>query len=95
VHQYVTNRVVFIGLALLCPLTVLFPYLFITNAQIETVLRMADFENTTPAATEVNKKVPVVILLLDELPLVSILDAQGGIDRKRFPNFAAFASDGT
>ncbi|RIV41342.1 sulfatase-like hydrolase/transferase [Micromonospora radicis] len=38
---------------------------------------------------------PVVMLVLDELPLVSLLGADGGIDAERFPNFAALADAST
>ncbi|WP_410809469.1 sulfatase-like hydrolase/transferase [Micromonospora sp. 067-2] len=38
---------------------------------------------------------PVVMLILDELPLVSLLGADGRIDAARFPNFAELAGDST
>ncbi|BCJ56629.1 hypothetical protein Jiend_00510 [Micromonospora endophytica] len=38
---------------------------------------------------------PVVMLVLDELPLVSLLGPDGGIDAERFPNFAALAAGST
>ncbi|GIJ25015.1 hypothetical protein Vqi01_01770 [Micromonospora qiuiae] len=38
---------------------------------------------------------PVVMLVLDELPLVSLLDPQGGIDAERFPHFAELAAAST
>jgi hypothetical protein len=38
---------------------------------------------------------PVVMILLDELPTMSILDADGGIDKVRFPNLARFSDDAT
>ncbi len=37
----------------------------------------------------------VVLIVLDELPTQSLLDAAGGIDSVRFPNLAAFAGDAT
>jgi hypothetical protein len=37
----------------------------------------------------------VVLLVLDELPVRSLLDADGNIDAERFPGFAAFADDST
>ena len=37
----------------------------------------------------------VVLIVLDELPTQSLLDATGGIDSARFPNLAAFADDAT
>lgn len=37
---------------------------------------------------------PVVMLVFDEFPTISLLDAHGSIDRERYPNFATLASDG-
>ena len=37
----------------------------------------------------------VVMIVLDELPTKSILDADGGLDRVRFPHLAAFADEAT
>jgi hypothetical protein len=38
---------------------------------------------------------PVVMLLLDELPLTSLLDSKGQIDRRLYPNIAALADGST
>ncbi len=38
---------------------------------------------------------PVVMVVFDELPLTSLLDGRGRIDRVRYPNFAALAGDAT
>ncbi|WP_407676258.1 sulfatase-like hydrolase/transferase [Plantactinospora alkalitolerans] len=38
---------------------------------------------------------PVVMLILDEFPLVSLLDANGAIDAHRYPNFARLAGEST
>ena len=38
---------------------------------------------------------PVVMLMLDEFPLVSLLGPDGTIDRERYPNFAALADAST
>ncbi|NLU79677.1 sulfatase-like hydrolase/transferase [Micromonospora sp. HNM0581] len=42
-----------------------------------------------------NRHPPVVMLVLDELPLVSLLDAAGGVDGTRFPHFAELAAAST
>ncbi|MFY1692482.1 sulfatase-like hydrolase/transferase [Plantactinospora sp. WMMB782] len=38
---------------------------------------------------------PVVMLILDEFPLTSLLDATGAIDARRYPNFARLAGEST
>ncbi|WP_203995411.1 sulfatase-like hydrolase/transferase [Micromonospora lutea] len=42
-----------------------------------------------------NRHPPVVMLILDELPLVSLLDTDGGVDANRFPHFAELAAAST
>jgi len=37
---------------------------------------------------------PVVMVMFDEFPTVSLLDSHGRIDRRRYPNFAALAGSG-
>jgi hypothetical protein len=38
---------------------------------------------------------PIVMIVLDELAMLSLLDASGQIDAERFPNFARLAGDAT
>jgi hypothetical protein len=38
---------------------------------------------------------PIVVLLFDELPLVSLLDSDGRVDAERFPHFAELAGQST
>ena len=38
---------------------------------------------------------PVVMIVFDEFPTISLLDRAGGIDRLRYPNFAALARSST
>lgn len=45
-------------------------------------------------ASGVEASAPVVLLVFDELPLVSVLDARGEIDSGRFPALVKLASDG-
>ena len=48
-----------------------------------------------PRLAEVPSTAPVVMVVLDELPTVSLLDAEGGIDPVRYPSFARLAADAT
>lgn len=43
----------------------------------------------------IGNPVPVVMLVLDELPIASLMDAGGGIDAAMFPNFARLAAGST
>ena len=49
--------------------------------------------DTVAIDTTIGSPAPVVMLTLDELPLTSLLAADGTIDEELYPNFAAFAAD--
>ena len=51
--------------------------------------------STADVEAAVASDTPVVFVVFDEFPLVSLLNAQGGIDATRYPNFAALASMST
>jgi hypothetical protein len=40
-------------------------------------------------------RAPVVLVIFDELPVQSLMDAQGRVDARRYPNFARLAADAT
>ena len=48
-----------------------------------------------PPAVATGDRPPVVMILLDEFPLSSLLDAEGRVDRRVYPNFAALADEST
>ena len=48
-----------------------------------------------PRIAEVPSSAPVVLVVLDELPTVSLMDAEGEIDGERYPSFARLADDAT
>ncbi len=47
------------------------------------------------AADPVSSRTPVVVVVFDELPLASLLDERGRIDRRLFPGFARLAAGST
>lgn len=47
------------------------------------------------AGTAVRKPVPVVLISFDEFPLASLLDRQGKVDARLYPNFAKLADAST
>src|SRR5690606_28346474 len=46
-------------------------------------------------AREVGPRPPIVMIILDELALLSLLDADGEVDAERFPHIARLAGDST
>lgn len=71
-----------------------FAALFLLASPASSLVLPADADEAVQARTR--QPVPVVMLVTDELPLVTLLDAGGDeIDEDRFENFARFAEDAT
>lgn len=66
--------------------------MFLLASPASELLASGDFE---AAAAGPGADAPVVLVVLDELPTASIIDAEGRIDEQRFPNLARLAEDGT
>jgi len=79
-------------LTVLGPVPLLFIALFLFHSDVTRLLG-----STTPAATaaEAAPRAPAVLVVFDEFPLNSLLDAKGRIDPVRFPNFARLAAGST
>ncbi len=65
----------------------LFPTIFLFGPRLRPLLLPAQ----AGPGSDVPGKTPVVVLILDELPVVSLLDADGHLDRRRLPSFARLA----
>ncbi|MCR9140976.1 MAG: sulfatase-like hydrolase/transferase [bacterium] len=76
-------------LSYLSPAMLVFPLLFwMTSAAYSIAAAQSGSRAVAPQISATN---PVVFVVLDEFPMLSLLDANRDIDRKRFPNFAALA----
>jgi hypothetical protein len=77
----------------LAPLPVVAVVLFLAFSPVADLVR----GGAAPASAAVTVKArhSVVVLVLDEFPTVSLLDANGDSDEHRFPHFARLASDST
>lgn len=79
--------------ALLVPAFVLAPLLFVFSSPASQLFRYpvnAFFGDAPPRV-----RAPVVLVVFDQLPLVSLIDADGSLDRGAYPNFAALADTAT
>ena len=82
--------------SVLSPSVLVFPVAFLAYSPITKIL--ASDAPPQPQVATVESEgdgVSVVMLILGELPLFSLLDAEGNIDAERFPNFSALAGDST
>lgn len=79
-------------LTVLGPAPLLFLGLFLFGSPVAK-LTLADDAQARPA--DIRGSAPVVMVVFDEFPSLSLLDRSGRIDPVRYPNFAALAGDAT
>jgi Sulfatase len=79
-------------LTVLAPAPLVFLVLFLF---LSPVSRLVLGTERQARADPVRSDTPVVMVVFDELPLTSLLDASGRIDRVRYPSFASLAGDAT
>jgi hypothetical protein len=79
--------------ALLAPAFVLAPLLFVFWSPASRLFRSA--ENAFFGDAPPRVRAPVVLVVFDQLPLVSLIDADGRLDRSAYPSFAALADTAT
>ena len=77
-------------LTFLSPVILLFPGLFLLNSGI---FRIVFPDQVEIRLVSVEATAPVVMVILDEMPLSSLMDEQQQIDPIRFPNLARFAEE--
>lgn len=80
-------------LTILSPVLLLFPAYFLLKPGIRKIFvpSAVAFEQQG----DIGQPHPIIFVIFDELPTVSLLDERGLIDRSRYPNLAAFADDAT
>jgi len=76
----------------LSPAILLFPGLFLANSSVRKVV----FPKPNSTAAGPSKaSAPVVMVIFDEFPLMSLLDENRKIDSTMYPNFAALSQEAT
>jgi len=79
----------------LAPAPVIFFCLFLFASEASQVMLYGATSQAVLSGVEVGNSPPIVMLIFDELPEVSLLDGKGGIDQDAFPNFAMLAREST
>jgi hypothetical protein len=81
-------------LSILAIACLVFPALFLSNEQIQKIVFAKENAGSSASQGLTVKSSPhIIMLVLDELPYISLLDASEKVDQHRFPNIAAFAND--
>ena len=73
-------------LTFLSPSIVIFPAFFLFDSSIAALVFGREDTGASPVRVDVDT--PVVLVVFDEIPLVSLLDETGGIDPVLYPSFA-------
>ncbi len=80
-------------LVVLTLITLVFPITFLLNSSISKLLLPA--RDIGADATKVNATTPVIMVIFDELALVSLMDRRQQVDPIRYPNFSKLAQEST
>ena len=79
----------------LTPAPLAFALLFLLVSPTGSLVGVSDKGSAEASVGTGEDRPPVVMIVLDELPLVSLLDSTGRVDGRVFPNFARLASTST
>jgi hypothetical protein len=77
-------------LTILAPAPFVFLGLFLFTGQ---VAKLVTPNEATAATVAVHARTPVVVVIFDEFPVVSLMDRRERLDSARYPKFASFARD--
>jgi len=81
-------------ITLLSPAFFIFPALFIINADISKILFPSkSFNGSSSPASSMAREIPIVMVIFDELPLISLLNDSQQIDKIRFPGFGSLSEN--
>ena len=93
---YARAGVVRLWLRWLWPAPVVFVLVFLLLSPASELLRSTPARAAAlPGTAQSSRKGPIVMVLMDEFPLLSLLDKQGHIDQRLYPNFAQLAGGST
>jgi hypothetical protein len=79
----------------LWPAPIAFLLVFLMLSPAADLLVSSPARATSPDADGSGQQHPIVMVVMDEFPLRSLLDRQGRIDRRLYPNFARLSGEST
>jgi hypothetical protein len=92
---YAKGPVVRVWLRFLWPAPIVFLLVFLLVSPTSSLLRPTPGAAKLSGTAQAGEKGPIVVVLMDEFPLMSLLDRQGHIDQRLYPNFAGLAAGST
>lgn len=94
-HQAFTNAIFYNGLLLLSPAVFIVPTIFILDSEMQQTLNARANYTSEVQPVQPKNTPPIILIVFDELPTLSLLDEYRQIDPDRFSNFARLADTGT
>jgi hypothetical protein len=91
---YLRLRPVKVWLRYLSPAPLVFLLVFLLVSPTSALV-LPGRDSSAGSGTAVRRPVPVVLISFDEFPLASLLDRQGRVDARLYPNFAKLAGAST
>lgn len=91
-YRFRLVRTCFTGLA---PAVIVVPGLFMFHSPVSKIVLAGDYANAEKKIAKVENPVPVILVILDEFPTVSLMDEKREIDPIRYPHFAALVREAT
>lgn len=91
---YATRAAARTFMTMLSPSVLVFPVIFLLHPSMSMFVR-SDDRSARAAADFTGPAPPIVFLIFDQLPVTSLMDGRGQIDRDRYPGFAALADHAT
>jgi Sulfatase len=79
-------------LSVLIPAPLVFLLLFLFFSDVSDIVTAGEAKAKSAGGVD---RVPIVMVLFDELPSTSLMDAGGSVDARRYPAFASLARDST
>jgi hypothetical protein len=93
---YARSGALWLWLRYLSPAPLVFILVFLLMSPAASLLKPAPAAAAAaPAAAHRGQDGPVVMMLMDEFPLTTLLDSQGRIDRRLYPNIASLSDQST
>lgn len=92
---YARSAIARLWLRYATPAPLVFVLLFVTVSPVGRLVLPGGDAGRTRVVVPAEARAPVVMVFFDELPMMSLLDSGGRIDRRLYPNLARFAGDAT
>ena len=92
---YVWSSTVRLFVTFLSPAAIIVPAVFLLNPAISPFLSKSGSVHAIVDGVTFDETPPVIVVVFDQLPLASLLNRAGEIDRTLYPHFAALADDTT